>query len=381
VHAKRSRLVAAGAAVALACAFGAHGARVGQPRLHANGKIVFSGDGVDFVRLPGRPLAPPPPPPPPPPPHRAIFTMNPDGTGITQLTGVGANFDPSWSPDGSRIAFVGAAPPYPYNSDIYTMKADGSELVNLTNSPAGDGDPDWSPDGKKIVFVSSGGQGGLWVMNADGANAYQLTSSNDGQPAWSPDGASIAFASVRDGAGYQIYRYSFNGDLRQLTTNETGSSGPAWSPDGSKIVFTGDAGLYLMNADGSNQRRLTTSPTGFDFEPAWSPDGRKIVFTRGSDLWEIAADGSGERNVTNTPSRFDGSADWQPLAPLPRCLVPKVTGLRLASARVRIRRARCTVGRVRRAKSRRVGRVLAQNPRAGAQRLVGGRVNLLVGRR
>jgi Tol biopolymer transport system component len=79
--------------------------------------------------------------------------MNPDGTGITRLTDRGAKFDPSWSPDGSRIAFVGAAAPYPYNSEIYTMNADGSDLVNLTNSPSSDGDPDWSPDGRKIVFV------------------------------------------------------------------------------------------------------------------------------------------------------------------------------------------------------------------------------------
>jgi Tol biopolymer transport system component len=220
-------------------------------------------------------------------------------------------------------------------------------------------------------------------MNADGANVHQLTTNpNDGQPAWSPDGASIAFASVRDGAAWQIYRVSLSGGLRQLTTNgDRQSSAPAWSPDGLKIVFSSGSGLYTMNADGSNQSRLTTSPTGFDNDPAWSPDGKKIVFDRDADLWEIAADGSDLRNVTSTPNAFYGSADWQPLAPLPRCLVPKVIGLRLTTARVRIRHARCTVGRLRRARSRRVGRVLAQNPRAGVQRLVGGRVNLLVGRR
>jgi Tol biopolymer transport system component len=270
-----------------------------------------------------------------------------------------------------------------YNSEIYTMNADGGDLVNLTNSPADDGGPDWSPDGKEIVFASSRAGGGIFVMDADGANVSQLTTSFDGQPAWSPDGASIAFASARDGAGWQIYRVYLNdpGDVKQLTTDGTVSSAPAWSPDGSKIVFEGSPGLYIMNADGSNQRLLTTSPTGFDGNPAWSPDGRRIVFTRGSDLWEIAADGSDGRNVTNTPNPLEGSADWQPLAPLPRCLVPKVIGLRLMTARVRIRRARCTVGRIRRARSRRPGRVLAQNPRAAAQGPVGTRVNLLVGRR
>jgi len=311
--------------------------------------------------------------------------MNPDGTGMTRLTDRGENYDPSWSPDGSRIAFVGAAPPDPYNSEIYRMKADGSDLVNLTNSPWSEGQPDWSPDGKRIAFVSSHAGGGLWIMDADGANVHQVeTTPYDGQPAWSPDGASIAFVIARDGAFWQIYRLDLkDGRSLQLTTNETASStAPAWSPDGSKIVFSRDPGLYIMNADGSNQRQLTTSPTGFDSDPAWSPDGRKIVFTRGSDLWEIAADGSHGRNVTNTPGNaFDDSADWQPLAPLPRCVVPKVIGLRLTAARVRIRRARCAVGRVRRAHSGRVGRVLAQNPRAGAQRLVGSRVNLLVGRR
>jgi hypothetical protein len=146
-----------------------------------------------------------------------------------------------------------------------------------------------------------------------------------------------------------------------------------------------------------------------------------------ADLFVMDPDGSNELNLTNTPNANEDRADWQRVAPPPapppppplpppppppplpppppvppppplppppapppppppapprlRCVVPRVVGLRLAKARTRIRRARCRVGRVRRAKARRVGRVLAQSPRPGARRSVGSRVTLLVGRR
>jgi hypothetical protein len=86
-----------------------------------------------------------------------------------------------------------------------------------------------------------------------------------------------------------------------------GGSAPDWSPDGQRLVFQ-EAGVYVVNPDGSNLVQLTDS--GFD--PAWSPDGTRIVFGRGNDLWVMNADGTGASQITNTPDVFETSPAWQP---------------------------------------------------------------------
>ena len=181
----------------------------------------------------------------------------------------------------------------------------------------------------------------------------------------------------------------------QLTND--GGAGPDWSPDGTRIAFTSNLGgnnteIFVMNVNGSGLTNLSNNPTS-DYSPAWSPDGTKIAFGRGvglnAEIYVMNADGSGQTNVSNNPAN-DHSPDWQRLAPPPppppppppaRCRVPRVLGLRLAAAKTRIRRANCSVGRVRRGRSRRVGRVLRQSPRAGAVRRRGFKVTLVVGRR
>ena len=373
--------------------------------------------------------------------------MDPDGTGIERISDFGRNWDPDWSPDGTKIAFASLRDLNPYNTEIYVMDADGSNLVRLTYNTVIDSDPEWSPDGEKLVFTSSlGGDRELWVMNSDGSDLHRLRDAPgfEGYAAWSPDGSAIAFSAGTyppppppppappppppPPSTSSIYLVSPEGtDLRRLTYNSAYDLMPAWSPDGATIVFAstlrgnGFADLYAIDADGSDQRRLTVSPYS-DEDPVWAPDGTKILFTRtigSSDLFVMDPDGSDQVNLTNTPNANEDRADWQrisepppppvpppppipppppvppppPIPPPPppdpppppqppqRCVVPRVVGLRLGTARKRIRRAHCRVGRVRRAYSRRVGRVLAQSPRAGARRPAGTRVNLLVGRR
>ena len=125
-----------------------------------------------------------------------------------------------------------------------------------------------------------------------------------GTPTWSPDGRMIAFNSLsHDGlGGYDVYVMNADGsDRRRLTR---GAGFHAWSPEGRKIAFSGrrdgNVGVYVMNADGSGERRLTRNPAG-ETALAWSPDGRKLAFDSNGDLFVMNADGSGQRRLTRTP--------------------------------------------------------------------------------
>ena len=123
-----------------------------------------------------------------------IYSMNPDGTGQTNLTrNPSRDSDPAWSPNGAKIAFTSdrsAAGAW----DVFVMNADGSGAVNLTNNPALDWNPAWSPDGSRIAFTTyRAGGGEIFVMNIDGSNPVRLTNNTfyDRHPRWSPDGTRV----------------------------------------------------------------------------------------------------------------------------------------------------------------------------------------------
>jgi Tol biopolymer transport system component len=202
--------------------------------------------------------------------------------------------------------------------DIYVMNADGSDPQRLTDDPAYDGWPTWSPDGLQIAFVSTrSGNPDIYVMDADGSNVQQLTqhTANDIWPAWSPDGARIAFPSRRDG-NFEIYVINVDGtNLQRLTNTPSVEDFPAWSPDGSQIVFSrteGNDGTYVMNADGSDERKLADI-VGLEF--AWSPDGTRIAF--GSDhegfrgIYVMNADGSNLQRLSQTRAG-ENCPEWSP---------------------------------------------------------------------
>jgi len=209
----------------------------------------------------------------------------------------------------------------------------------------------------------------------------------------------IAFATNRGGLSHsEIYVMNVDGTVQtDVSRNAAGYAGvPNWSPDGTKIAFAFRQDIYVMNADGTDQKNLTSSPA-WDDSPAWSPDGKRIAFLApvgpNSDIYVMNADGSGQTDLTPGPER-DAFPDWQPLSPpqaqpppppLPppptRCRVPRVLGLLLSSAKVRIRHRHCSLGGVRRRHSRRVGRVIRQHPAPGVIRRRGYPIVLVVGRR
>jgi Tol biopolymer transport system component len=251
-----------------------------------------------------------------------VWTMNADGTQVLKITSARAmEFDPTWSPDGSRIAYRHQSGD-DQATEIYVMKADGSGQRNLTRNDVADWGPDWSPDGSSIVFNSAMGSTGWsglfgYVMAPDGSKLQRLSIHYVEYPAWSPDGSRIAFMAQEPNASgtnpdYNIFVMHADGtDIERLTDAPGEDGWPAWSPDGSQIVFssarddcsisdapdcgsTGDIGpwadVWIMDADGSNQRRLTSEFAQFF---AWSPDGSAILVAGGGELFLIRPDGTG----------------------------------------------------------------------------------------
>ena len=267
-----------------------------------------------------------------------IWRMNADGTGQTQLTTPASApgalaWEPAWSPDGSKIAFVGG------QGDIFTMAPDGSNVTNVSNNGQ-EYEPKWSPDGARLVFTSarddnnSSLAGEIYVMNADGSGQTRISNDNfeDRNGAWSPDGSKIAYSrDDTDASGPtqngQIFLMNPDGTGQTPITDLTSSNGwPAWSPDGSRIAFTSNRSganeIWVMNPDGSNPVRLTTSPAGgFSTQAAWSPDGRLIAFAQASgppvagysplDIWVMNADGSNPVRLTTDPA-VDAQPTWEP---------------------------------------------------------------------
>lgn len=247
-------------------------------------------------------------------PIEGLSTVNADGSDLTSL-GVDC-YDPVWSPDGMRIAcynWVGGS-----KTRIYVVDAATGQNVPLTAGLSQDVSPTWSPDGTKLAYFSADfvSDGKIVVMNADGSDPVVLTQQEDRMPSWSPDGTKIAFVSIRTGT-WELYVMNADGTGQmRLTDNYRAEAAPAWSPDGRKIafdaVFNNHWEIAVMDADGQNEKRLTYLANNSWGNPAWSPDGNYIVFDYDQALYVMKRDGSEVRQLTYPPN-WDHHGDWQPL--------------------------------------------------------------------
>jgi len=219
----------------------------------------------------------------------AIYVLNLHDMRARRLT---SGYHPAWSPRG-WIAFVRRG--VDGVDRIYLMTSSGRDTHALFRSGANGTQPSWSPDGRRIAFVRlvgdpQHGNPQVFVTNPDGTDAADLEydpSAVEGTPAWSPDGRRIAFSNVGPHGYWEIYLMNADGTGKQRVVALDGNvSAPSWSPDGKRLVVMSDTtrqqgfpSLYVVHADGSGLARLT-SGSAEDFGPAWSPDGASIAFSR-----------------------------------------------------------------------------------------------------
>jgi Tol biopolymer transport system component len=223
----------------------------------------------------------------------SVSVMDADGTNAQRIfRGEASSFAlaPQWSPKDDWIAFGEGFNFLPRGrpARVRIMRPDGSELHELTKTEGNNGFPSWSPDGKRIVFRFWGeGEYGLRIINLDDGSVTKLTAGSDNFPAWSPNGDLIAFTRFSED-DYDIYTIRPDGTgLKRLTTTPGNDAHEIWSPDGKHILFSSArlgfkdeapiyddipqpyGELFVMNADGSNQRPLTDNQWE-DATPAWA---------------------------------------------------------------------------------------------------------------
>lgn len=257
----------------------------------------------------------------------AIYLVHTDGTGLVPLADGPDlwNEHPTWSPDGTRIAYHSGTGNFP-SYTVWAINSDGSDQVQLTHLPPGALYPAWSPDGGKIAFSANTDNSlHISLMNADGSNQTVLTSglAFDLFSSWTPNGTILFMRWIQRNGGNTSDVFTINPDgtgLVQLT--KVGYiGGYALSPDGTKLAIhdAKNHRIEVLPIDaGGVSATLVDSDFGCLFVAmSWSPDGQALALAcndldmlSGSDLYIAKADGSSITTVPIPGSAFDPA--WRP---------------------------------------------------------------------
>ncbi|KQN77449.1 MULTISPECIES: Tol-Pal system beta propeller repeat protein TolB [unclassified Duganella] len=211
---------------------------------------------------------------------------------------------PSWSPDGTKVAYVSFEQKKPV---VYIQNLITRARTVVANEKGNNSAPAWAPDGNKLaVALSRDGNYEIYTVNADGSNLRRVTSNGgiDTEPQWSADGQSIYFTSDRSG-GPQIYRMSASGgDAKRVTFSGTYNTSPRVSSDGKTLAYIsrrdGNFQLYVLDLGSGQETRL--SDTTSDESPSFAPNGKYIMYatTAGSrkSLAVVSVDGRVKQRLT-----------------------------------------------------------------------------------
>lgn len=264
-----------------------------------------------------------------------VWKMRGDGRALRRLThGSRSEVSPTFSPDGRWIAFV-RQHPFGEPSTLWLMRPDGSEKHRIASDASGWAQLAWSPEGDEIVYVGSdsGAQTDLFVVDVSDGVVRRLTDTplmNEREPDWAPDGTLIAYAAaplsgVNLQGTYDIFTVDVAGTAPvQLTEHERNDNRPKWSPDSSLIAFRSarddtcegceedyTSNIYVMNADGSEERRVSNVEHSRTDRAEWSPDGKYLYLPVAYDddaylgpdgdagIYSVRNDGSELTNLTN----------------------------------------------------------------------------------
>ena len=268
----------------------------------------------------------------------AIFTIRPNGTGLTQVTHRGKvayDHQPVWSPDGRWIAFHRVEEGKP--SRIFKIRPDGTDLTLLSLDPSAgeDGYPAWSPNGKHIAFHRSNDSTGLdalFVMRADGTHVREIPGTGHayfhglGIARYSPDGTRLVFGG-KTKQGWAAFTIRLDGTHTTRVTPWALGAGPYdWSPDGRWLLIESHGAsswqrnVFLVHPNGTGLHAVTHTYTGGEVNwggLSFSPDGTMIAAAHtgvggvNPDIWVMRLDGSGLRDLTNS-SIYDSAPGWGP---------------------------------------------------------------------
>jgi len=257
---------------------------------------------------------------------KEIYTMNFDGSEVHQITKLRSiSMGAAWSPDGSKLAFsvFNRHSDNTKNIDLfdYNFRTGGMRL--LSNRKGINSGASYHPNGRQAaVTLSYAGNPDIYLLDLDSRSTTQLTKSIgfDVDPSFSPDGSKIAFVSSRGGKP-MVYTLSTANpsDVKRITYAGQYNATPNWSPDGRKIVFAGwidsHFDIFTVTADGSKIDRYTKNE-GNNEDPSFSPDGSMIAFSsnranREKAIYIMNADGTNVKRLTFGMGNCSGSK-WSP---------------------------------------------------------------------